>query len=104
MSKINQEQVEKIANLARIELNNSEKARFSRELSDILTYVEKLQNVKTIGLEETSQITGLKNVYREDSADQLTHANEDSKKNREIMMKNAPAKKDNYWKVNQVLE
>lgn len=104
MSKITRDEVEKIAKLARIELNEREKAKFSRELSEIFTFVEKLKKVQTTNLEETSQVTGLENVYRKDLASELTHADKNSKKNQEIMMKNAPQKKDNYWRVNKVLE
>lgn len=104
MSKITRDEVEKIAKLARIELNEREKAKFSRELSEILGYVEKIDKLVTKDIVGTSQVTGLENVYRKDLASGLTHADKDSKKNQEIMMKNAPQKKDNYWRVNKVLE
>ena len=104
MSKLSKQEVEKIAKLARIDLSEKEKVKFSGELSEIFTFIEKINKVDTKDIPETSQVTGLENVYRKDVADELTHADKDSKKNQEIMMENAPQKKDNYWKVNKVLE
>jgi len=101
MSKLSKQEVEKIAKLARIELSEKEKVKFSGEL---FTFVEKINKVDTKDIPETSQVTGLENVYRKDLADERTHVDKDSKKNQEIMMENAPQKKDNYWKVNKVLE
>ncbi len=40
-------EVEKLAELAKISLTQEEKERYARELSSILGYVEKLQEVKT---------------------------------------------------------
>jgi len=64
--KLSQKEVEHIAGLARLKLNEAEKAQYSRELSAILDYVEKMQASDTTGVEETSQVTGLTNVMRED--------------------------------------
>ena len=67
--KISLEEVEHIAELARIELTEEEKKEFSDELSDVLGYIEKLQEVDTKNIEPVSQVTGLVNVVREDVAE-----------------------------------
>ena len=59
-------EVEKIAQLARIELTKDEKQKFAEDLSAILEYVGKLQEVDTAQIEPTAQVTGLVNVMRED--------------------------------------
>ncbi|MDD5041566.1 MAG: Asp-tRNA(Asn)/Glu-tRNA(Gln) amidotransferase subunit GatC [Candidatus Peribacteraceae bacterium] len=59
-------QVRHIAKLARLTLSDSEVEKFSRELTQILDYIEKLKEVKTEGVEPMSQITGLGNVTRAD--------------------------------------
>ena len=49
--------VEKIAALARLELDPAERERMVRELQAILSYVEQLQAVDVTGIEPTSQVT-----------------------------------------------
>jgi len=104
MSKLSKSEIEKIANLARIEIDDKEKTKYSREISEILGYVEKLNKVDTENIAETSQVTGLKNVYREDIASEATQVDKDKNKNREKLLKNSPAQKDGYIKVKAVLE
>lgn len=55
------------ANLANLKLTDEEKTRFDSQLSSILTYIEKLNEVNTDNVAETSQVTGLENVLREDT-------------------------------------
>lgn len=68
MSTITTDQVEHIAKLARIELTKQEKEKMTEELGAILTYVEKLNEVDTTGVEPTAQVTGLEDVFRKDDA------------------------------------
>lgn len=63
---LSQEDVKHIAKLARLKLTDEEISKFSGQLSDILKYVEQLEEVNTDGVEETSQVTGLKNVTQSD--------------------------------------
>jgi len=66
MSKLSREDVLKLAQLARLKLSDEEIEEYSKELSDILQYVEMLQKVDISGLEPTNQVSGLTNVMRED--------------------------------------
>ena len=61
------QQIRHIAKLARLGLKDQDIEKFSKQLSDILRYVEKLNEVDTKNVEPTSQVTGLKNVTREDN-------------------------------------
>lgn len=60
--------VSHIAKLANLPLKKNEQKRFEKQLSDILTYVEKLKEVDTKNVKITSQVTGLENITREDLA------------------------------------
>lgn len=63
---LSEEQVRHIAKLARLKLSDKEVKKFSNQLSDILKYVEILEKADTDNVEETSQVTGLKNIKEED--------------------------------------
>lgn len=63
---ISKEDVLHVAKLARLELTENEAIKFSRQLSDVFKYMEILNEVDTKDVEPTSQVTGLKNIDRED--------------------------------------
>lgn len=56
-----------VAKLANLPLKPEEKNKFKKQLSEILSYVEKLKEVDTKNVEITSQVTGLESVTREDN-------------------------------------
>lgn len=90
--------VEHIAKLARLGINEEEKAKFSKELAAILEFVEKLKEVDVEGMAPMSQATGLENVMRPD---------EEQKRNeeeRQELLENAPERQGNYIKVKAVFE
>jgi aspartyl-tRNA(Asn)/glutamyl-tRNA(Gln) amidotransferase subunit C len=96
MSKLSRDDVLKLALLSRLKLSEEEIERFRGDLSNILEYVEVLNNVDTSGLEPTYQVTGLKNVMRADEIHDYGYNTQD-------LLKNAPAVKDNQFKVKRVL-
>lgn len=63
---ISRDQVEKVAKLARLYVSETEKDAFAKQLSQILTHVEKLNQYDTKGVEPTSTVLGQVNVFRED--------------------------------------
>ncbi len=65
-------QVRHIAKLARLGISTEECEKFSKQLSDIFAYVEKLNGVDVKGVEPTSQVTGLKNVMRKDETERFS--------------------------------
>lgn len=69
MSTITKDEVEHIARLARIRLTEEQKEKMTKELGAILTYVEKLKEVDTTGVEPTAQVTGLESVFRKDDGE-----------------------------------
>jgi len=88
---------EHIAKLSRLDLSESEKKKFSSELSSVLDYIEKLKEIDTSQALPTAQVTGLKNVMREDKID-----NEESKKTRGKILENAPERDGDFIKVKAV--
>lgn len=95
--KISQEEVKHIAQLARIELTQEEIEQFSQQLSDVLGYIEQLQEVDTNNVKPISQVTGQVNVFREDA---VIDSSDETKK---IMSENYPDKQDGYIRVKQIL-
>jgi aspartyl-tRNA(Asn)/glutamyl-tRNA(Gln) amidotransferase subunit C len=67
MTELTREDVLKLARLARLDLTDEEVEEYRRELSEVLQYVAQLDQVDTDGLEPTVQVTGLRNVMREDT-------------------------------------
>ncbi len=66
MSEITENEVKHLAQLARIELKPEEITSLQKDLSRILEYVDALKEVDTAGLPDISQVTGLKNIIRDD--------------------------------------
>jgi len=92
-------QVEHIAKLARIQLKEAEKRRFTKELSKILDYMNKLNEIDTENIEPTSQVIGLENIFREDfKPDEF-----DPEKVRKLIGQ-APDREDNFFKTLFVFE
>lgn len=63
---INQQDVEKVAKLARLDITPAEKEAFAKQLSQVLTHVEKLKQYDTKGIEPTATVLGQVNVFRDD--------------------------------------
>jgi len=63
---ITQQNVEKAAQLARLAVTPAEKETFAKQLSEILTHVDKLNQYETTGIEPTATVMGQVNVFRDD--------------------------------------
>ena len=68
MSALTRQDVQRIAELARLELTNDELDLFTRQLGDILTYVEQIRSLDTAGVAPTSQVLN-RPVDRDDIPD-----------------------------------
>ncbi|MCK8816063.1 Asp-tRNA(Asn)/Glu-tRNA(Gln) amidotransferase subunit GatC [Natroniella sulfidigena] len=94
--KIDQETVEKIAHLARLDVSEEEKEAFANQLSDILEHAEKLNELDTENVEPTAHALPIKNVFRKDEVRESLE--------REDALANAPAKDQGMFKVPQIVE
>jgi len=93
---IGADQIEYLEGLARIRLTDEEKLRTQRDLTSILEYIEKLNELETKGVEPLSHTVPMEPVFREDHA-----VNGDS---RTAILKNAPEQKNGYFKVPMTVE
>ncbi len=96
MAKLSLEEVETIAELAKLTLTDEEKAMFQEQLSDILDYAEMLQQVDTTGIPPTASALPINNVMRPDEVT-LSLSNEEA-------VFNAPAVEEGGFKVRAVLD
>lgn len=96
MAKISKKDVEKIALLARIGLRDEDVEKFAGQLSDIISYVEKLQEADTKDVPITAQVTGTVNVFREDVAKPSLPV--------EDVLLNAPRQKNDLFVIPTVLD
>ena len=94
--KLSREEVEHIADLARLALSDEEVARYQEQLSAILEHFEHLQELETKDIPPTATVLPLRSVMRADEAR--------SPLERERVLENAPEAKDGCFKVPAVLE
>ncbi len=64
--KITNEEVKHVAKLSRLELSEGEVERMTQQLDTILSYVAKLDEVDTTGVEPTTHTQQVVNVFRDD--------------------------------------
>ena len=88
--------IEKVAKLALLDLSEEDKAVYSKQLGDILSHFEKLNDLDTSNIEPTTHAVDLKNVYREDIPRESL-SNEDA-------LKNTQYKKNGYFKAPRILK
>lgn len=91
---LSEKEIRHIAALARIGLNSKEVEKYQKDLSAVLDYFEKLQELDTEKVKPIGHITGHKNVMREDKADYFEE--------KDKIIKQFPDKKDHYAKVKSV--
>ncbi len=94
--KINKREIEHVAMLARLKLDDEELTQFTTQIGDILSYVEKLNELDTTKVEPTSHVFDLKNVFRNDVVG--------SSLSREKVLSNAPEGTGKYYKVPKIIE
>jgi len=96
MAKITKDDLEHVANLARLELSREEKEKYTSQMGSILEYFEKLDQADTAGEKPIDQINDMENIA---VADEIGEKYE-----REDLLKNAPEQEDGFIKVKAVFE
>ena len=94
--KISKQDVEKIAHLARLELDPSKTEDIQSSINKVLEWMEALNQVDTTGVEPLVHMTSSINQFREDVALQNL--------DRQTALDLAPDANDQYVKVPQVIE
>jgi aspartyl-tRNA(Asn)/glutamyl-tRNA(Gln) amidotransferase subunit C len=92
---IEKKDVEYVAWLARLELSEEEKERFTHQLGQVLEHAEKIKSLDTSEVEPTSHVVPLLNVLRDDRVSQSL--------SQEEALSNAPREEEGYFMVPRIL-
>jgi len=94
--KLSSQEVEYVAHLARLEITDKEKDKFTAQLNDILLYIDKLNELNTKGVEPMSHAIAVTNAFREDNiVDSI---------GTEKSLANAPDARGEFFRVPKVIE
>ena len=93
---ISRQDVEHVARLSRLALNDAELERMREQLSGILAYIDKLRALDTAGVEPTSHAVPQFNVMREDEPRPCFPVEE--------MLANAPDRAGDFFRVPRIIE
>lgn len=88
---INDDDIKKIAHLARLSVDDGELKKLSEDLNSILGYVEQLQKINVDGIDPLSHVHGITNVFREDEQGPMLTLEE--------VQQNAPETLGRFFKV-----
>ena len=92
---LTKEEVLHVAQLARLSLKPEEVDLFTRQLNDILGYMEKLQEADTTGVPPLAHVAPLANVFREDVVT--------TGLDRELSIENAPGREEGNFIVPRII-
>lgn len=95
MASITQQEVEHVAQLARLDLSEAEKPMFADQLNHILSYVDQLQGVSTEGVPPMASVAHEEQVFREDSPRECLSV--------EKALANAPESHNGFFVVPNIL-
>jgi aspartyl-tRNA(Asn)/glutamyl-tRNA(Gln) amidotransferase subunit C len=93
---LSRQAVEHVAKLARLRFDGAEIERFTHQLNAILSYIDKLNELDTSGVEPTYHVLDLVNVFREDEVRPSLPS--------EAALANAPERADGFFKVPRIVE
>jgi aspartyl-tRNA(Asn)/glutamyl-tRNA(Gln) amidotransferase subunit C len=94
--KIDKEQVRKVAKLSRLDLTEDEIEEFTGQLSAILEYVEKMNELDTENVEPLAHCLPISNVFRQDIVKNSLGT--------EKALANAPQRDGEFFKVPKILD
>lgn len=92
---ITKKDVEHVALLARLELSEVEKEKFTEQLNAILEYADALKKLDTTNVQPTAHPLPINNVFREDAARPSITNGE--------ALSNAPEQEDGFFKVPKIV-
>lgn len=94
--KVTREDVENVALLSRLSIDENDMDKNIQELSDFLEYVDRLQQVDTENVMPTAHVLPIQNVFREDVVKPSL--------DRDLALSNAPESEDGYFRVPKIIE
>jgi aspartyl-tRNA(Asn)/glutamyl-tRNA(Gln) amidotransferase subunit C len=93
---IDQAQVHKVANLARLALTETEEVQFTTQLGSILDYFEQLSELDVSNVEPTTRAIDVSNITRPDDLQAIG--------DREAILANAPDQDGDFFKVPKIMK
>jgi aspartyl-tRNA(Asn)/glutamyl-tRNA(Gln) amidotransferase subunit C len=93
---VSRDDVQHVAQLARLDFSEEEERQMAEELSQILDYVDKLNELDTSGVRPMSHVLDVTNVFRADEVE--------TRINREQALEPAPEDDDEHFQVPKVIE
>ena len=96
MANISHKDVEHVTKLAKLDLTEPEKTLFGEQLSQILTFVEQLQEVSTEGIPPTASVAEQESLLREDLPREGL--------SQEQALANGPEVRDGFFVVPKIIE
>ena len=94
--KVSEKDLKNVAVLSRLSIPENETEQYTRQLEDILEYVDNLSEVDTENIQPTTYALPMQNVFREDIVKPSL--------DRELALSNAPLREDGYFKVPKIIE
>lgn len=95
-TQIDRLQVQRVAHLSRLDLKEEELQLFSGQLSAIVEYIQKLNELKTENVQPLAHCLPVHNVFRQDTVRPSLDV--------EKAMENAPDRVDDFFKVPQIMD
>ena len=93
--KITREEVEHVAHLARLNLNQQELEKMTEQLDNLLSYVAKLDELDTENIKPTTHAFSISNAFRDDIVQESL--------SRKEALANSPKQNDEYFIVPRIL-
>ena len=93
---VNDVLIEKLANLSRLQFDESEKEEIKADLEQMIGFIDKLNELDTTGVAPLLHMTENVNVFREDEVK--------GEINREDVFRNAPLHDEEFFKVPKVIK
>jgi len=94
--KLSTSDVEYVAKLARLEITEAEKQKFTAQLNDILLYIDQLNELDTTGVAPMSHAIAVTNAFREDRVVESLGTQK--------ALANAPDARGEFFRVPKVIE
>ena len=95
MKRISSDEVKKVAQLARLELNESEINQHAEQLEKILEYIKQLEKINTEDIPCTTRAIEVVNVLRKDEKKNY--------ENSEEILDLAPSRENKFFKVPKII-
>lgn len=89
-------EIDHIVMLARLELTGEEKKLFSKQISSIIEYIDKLNELDTTNVDPTSHVLPMKNVFRNDELKPSLP--------KDNALQNAPDRTNDFYRVPKIIE